>query len=71
VPSSLDGLLAHCRAQARILEALVASWEDPEDAVPMTPARLAMQARDRARLAKWRSWADGLAALLAPPGEGG
>jgi hypothetical protein len=24
-----------------------------------------MQARDRARLARWQSWADGLAALLA------
>lgn len=64
-PPPLEGLPAHCRAQARHTEAAVALWDEPGDAVPMTPARLAMQARDRARLARWRSWADGLAALLS------
>jgi hypothetical protein len=68
-PSPLDGLLAHCRQQARILEALMAEWEEPGP--PMTPARQAMQDRDRSRLAKWRSWADGLAALLAGAEGGG
>jgi hypothetical protein len=62
-PSPLDGLLAHCRQQARILEALMAEWDEP--GTPMTEARQAMRARDRARLVKWRSWADGLSALLA------
>jgi hypothetical protein len=66
-PLPLDGLLAHCRQQARILEALVAEWEEP--GLPMTEARQAMQARDRARLAKWSAWADGLAALLAGDGS--
>lgn len=64
-PSPLEGLLAHCRAQVRNLGAAVAAWEEP--GLPMTEARQAMLARDRARLAKWRSWADGLAALLADP----
>jgi hypothetical protein len=67
VPSSLDGLLAHCRSQVRMLEREVASWDGSP---PTTTRGLAMLARDRARLAKWRSWADGLAALLAPPVEG-
>jgi hypothetical protein len=72
VPSPLEGLLAHCRTQAHNLEAVVAAWEDPAAAaVPMTPGRQALLDRDRARLAKWQAWADGLAALLAPPGERG
>jgi hypothetical protein len=64
-PSPLEGLLAHCRKQARSLEAVVATWADPEVCEAMTPACQAAQARDRARLAKWSAWADGLAALLA------
>jgi hypothetical protein len=70
-PLPLEGLLAHCRAQARNLEAVVVAWDEPGVSVTMTPGRQASQARDRARLAKWAAWADGLAALLAPPGEGG
>jgi hypothetical protein len=70
-PSPLEGLLAHCRAQAHNLEAVVAAWEESGVSVTMTPGRRAAQARDRARLAKWQAWAGGLAALLAGEEGGG
>jgi hypothetical protein len=61
-PLPLDGLLAHCRGQVRLLEREVASWDEH---LPMTARQHAALGRGQARLARWRSWADGLAALLA------
>jgi NADH pyrophosphatase NudC (nudix superfamily) len=71
-PSPLEGLLAHCRQQARILEREIAGWEEigskPFD--DLKPAQQRMLTRHRERLAKWAAWADGLAALLAGAEEG-
>jgi hypothetical protein len=74
VPSPLEGLLAHCRKQARYAGRGVLRWEEAARDTPPSALHDCQQtnaARDRARLARWQSWADGLAALLAPPGEGG
>lgn len=68
-PSPLEGLLAHCRAQARSLAREAALWD--EEGRTLSPRQQAALASARARLAKWRSWADGLAALLAAQEGGG
>jgi hypothetical protein len=74
VPSPMEGLLAHCRKQAKHAGRGVLRWEEAAQGTPVSPLRdrqLANAARLRRTSARWAAWADGLAALLAPPGEGG
>jgi hypothetical protein len=75
--SPLVDLLAHARRQVTLQKKALALWTAPAEATDPVPSPEAQRRREgnaerHARLlAKWQSWADALADVLAGPEPGG